>query len=600
METSSTSSSSYQVEIDPARHELKFQWRLQGEAALDTVRVEIPTWVPGDYTFMQLARDLFEVRAFDNATQAPLALERDGWQAWVLKGGTGDITLTWRAYAYEPELGEPSGIIDSSYGIMMGARYLHCPQHLGPCEVTYTLPQAWEGTIHHPSGAQHVEQTTWRYPSYELLLDTPVVMGKTDIISRQVCGTPFYFVFVDRGVGFEQEVDQFVDAVAQTAAGFFEIFGAFPFEDYSFVLSLNPNADWGLEHLSSSMCGLGPEVFTDPDAWATGVRVCAHELFHAWNVRRLRPAPLGQLAGALSTGSFTQGLWMAEGFTRYYEFLSCARAGVYTLDQFFSSVVGYVERLSARPAYERVSATESSLKTYLTHSPDYPGRVNTCIDYYDKGMLIAFSLDALLRLEASSSLDEAFSDFYERFVGFGPEQPGYTTAQAVAFFSERLPEHASWIEAIVNDPGGLNVPELLERLGLSPKRGLTHRLGLMFNEVGSSTIYDVLDDSPAGRAGVAPGDVILGINGFAFTPSALTWAAQHKLPVTLLIARGHLHLSFELTPAPNQRIEALMWTGDEAAMQRLNAWLQSDEALTPGQLLSVSFYENFHGVETIL
>src|SRR5690606_24970521 len=144
----------------------------------------------------------------------------------------------------------------------------------------------------------------------------------------------------------------------------------------------------------------------DQGQFATGIRVCAHELFHAWNVRRLRPAPLGQLAHHLEDGSFTEGSWLAEGFTRYYELLLSARVGAYNPDPFFSAVAGYDHHLSAQPAYQRVSATDSSLATYLNHAK-YPGRVNNSIDYYDKGMLIAFALDVQLR-GRGQSLDSAF------------------------------------------------------------------------------------------------------------------------------------------------------------------------------------------------
>jgi hypothetical protein len=234
-------------------------------------------------------------------------------------------------------------------------------------------------------------------------------MGNYDRYERVVAGTPFYFVFVDHGVGFEAKVQGFVDQLAAIAKVYHRMFRSFPFEDYTFVMSLNPQASWGLEHLTSTMCGLGPDIFTDPDQYAIGVRVCAHELFHAWNVRRLRPSPLLQVAEQLTSGSFTEGLWIAEGFTRYYEFLSCTRIGVYSPDQFFSAVVGYLEHLRVVPAYERVSGVDSSLTTYLNHSPKYSGRPANCIDYYDKGMLIAFDIDATLRLGSSEqSLDHAF------------------------------------------------------------------------------------------------------------------------------------------------------------------------------------------------
>jgi predicted metalloprotease with PDZ domain len=143
-------------------------------------------------------------------------------------------------------------LVDDRFAVILGARYLFAPAHVGACEVHYRLPEGWQ--VHHPSGARRLgPEAAWEYPSYEILLDTPVVFGRFDTLRRDVSGTPFYFVFLDRAVGFESESGRFADAVARVVEAFHGIFGAFPFDDYTFVLSLNPNNDWGLEHLTSTM-----------------------------------------------------------------------------------------------------------------------------------------------------------------------------------------------------------------------------------------------------------------------------------------------------------------------------------------------------------
>lgn len=591
----------YEVTVQPERHELAIRMRLTGPVAVGTILLEIPTWVPGDYSFAPLCRDLFDLNATDTRTGALLDISRDGWQAFHIHGGSGDVTISYRAWAYANELGEPSGILDNRYAVLLGTRYLHSPAHLGACTVRYALPQAWQGRVHHPSGAASAGADSWRYPSYEILLDTPVVMGDFILYERAVAGTPFYFAFVDGGVGFESEAPKFVDRVAAVAADFLGIFGTFPFEDYTFVLSLNPNNEWGLEHLTSTMCGLSPDVFVDQDQNSIGVRVCAHELFHAWNVRRLRPAPLKQLAHALTTGSFSAGLWMAEGFTRYYEFLSCTRTGVYDVQQFFSNIVGYLEHLRSTPAYERVSGADSSLATYLNHSPKYPGRPNNCIDYYDKGMLIAFGVDATLRLGSSrQTLDAAFRGFYEQYVDGGPDYPGYTNDDAIAYFEAQRPGLGALIAAAVDRSGGLTTEALLEQLGFTVQHDTIYQLGLMFLNDNAPAINNVLDDTPAGNSGLAPDDIITAINGYDYTQAGLAWAASRTVPVTMEILRGHQRLTFAITPAPRRKIAALVWNGTGLQAERLHTWLKTPFAPSAGQVFKVDFYENFHGIETVM
>lgn len=592
------SSSRYQVTVCPNRLELQFRWFLQGPAATGRIRAEIPTWVPGDYDFAPFARDVFDLRAL-TAEGHELSVSRDGWQAWIIDGGEGDVQLSWRVYGYDPDFAEPSGIVDHTYAIVLGARFLHTRAWLGPCTVNYQLPESWHGTLHHPSGAQHVDGNTWEYPSFEILLDTPVAMGDLRVVSRDLNGTPFHFVFVDSAVGFDATVERFVADVLAVANTFHGMFGKFPFEDYSFVLSFNPQAEWGLEHLSSSMCGLGPDVFTDPDQYATGVRVCAHELFHAWNVRRLRPDPLGELATHLASGSFTEGLWVAEGFTRYYEFLSCTRAKVYTPQQFISAVTGYHSHLSAIPAYSRVTAIDSSKASYLNHDPKYPGRCNNAIDYYDKGMLIAFGLDVRLR-QAGDSLDVAFAEFYETFQGYGLGHPGYASEQVFDFFERRLAGLGGILRHETKHTAQLNTIALLASLGFAPEHEAGHRLGLMFLDDGEPTIYNVLDDSPAGGSGIAPGDTITSVNGFTYTHAGLMWAANRSESVELRVTRGQRQLCFRIVPAAHKSLKSWHWYGSAEQEALLDHWLGLPLSLKQGQCFPLDFYDNFHGIETIV
>ncbi|MBS0126878.1 hypothetical protein [Thetidibacter halocola] len=601
--TPTPNTAAYTVDIDPLALELSVTLRLTGDFVCDGMQLVVPGWVPGDYDFEPYARDLFDVTARDPATDAPLTVTRDGWNGFRIHGANKDVDIRYRAFAYETDFGDAMGLVDSDYAVLMGARYLFCPDYVGACAVTYGgLPDHW--TIHHPSGAtRDGTSLCWRYPSFEILLDTPVVIGALTIRERTIRKVPFYFAFVDKGVGFAARVDAFVDQLTVAVEAIHDVFGLFPFEDYTFVLSLNPQADWGLEHLTSNMSGLGPDVFVDDDKFANGIRVCAHELFHAWNVRRLRPAPLGQLSHHLTSGSFTEGLWMAEGFTRYYEFLISTRARAYTPDQFFSAVLGYYRHLTQQPAYARVAATDSSRATYLNHAK-YPGRVNNSIDYYDKGMLIAFALDTRLRTGSSEwTLDMAFRDFYLEFFGTGSkvasDYVGYTTQEVVAFFNRIEAGLGDWVGALVNEPGQLATPDEFTTLGLQPVYEDTHHLGIFFLNDGAPTIYGVADDMPA-AAGLAPGDVIEAVNGFAYTPAALAWAASAPEDVTLTVRRGHRVLDFSMTPRPGRKITGLTWTGDAAQADLISRWLGTDFAPAQGQQFPVSFYENFHGIESMV
>ena len=584
---------SYQVTVDPNLHQIRVLMTVDNAPDAPELTVESPTWVPGDYSFAAFGRDIFDVRATGSADET-LAVRRHGWQGYrIEQPRSGTMQITYTASCISTAFSEACGILDDRNGVLLGTRYLRVPAHTGRCTVSYRLPRGWK--IHHPSGAVHIDDTTWQYPSYEVLLDTPVVIGDFDDILSEVSGVTFHHVFLDRPAGFETRSREFVDRVARIAEGFRTMFGTFPFADYTFVYSADPTAQWGLEHLTSTMVGLDPAVFTDQTQWGTGVRTCAHELFHAWNVRRLRPAPLGDLD--LERGSFTDGLWIAEGFTRYYEFLSCTRAEVYTPEQFFSAVVNYYTHLVALPAYKRVSAVDASLASFLNHDDKYAGKVNDAVDYYDQGMVIAFCLDVLLRGTADSSLDKAFAEFYHAHAEKGP---GYTLRQLRDFLESLYAGLGDEILREAGEPAGLRLVPRLEELGFTVEDTTSPYLGLVLKDGTGPAIYGVLDDAPAGAAGLAPDDVITSVNGRPFDLPTLLWLRDNSAEVTLSVLRGYRQRTYPVNTGRRTHIGSLSWSGTAEQAKAISDWLGRPFAPTAGQDIPLDFYENFHGVLTVI
>ncbi|MEO6577163.1 MAG: hypothetical protein ABIP89_25165, partial [Polyangiaceae bacterium] len=376
----------------PEKHEVVVELTIEGLSPSTPLDLVVPTWVPGAYGFMKYGRDVFEVRARDAKTGASLPIERRGWSGFRIEKPSASVVVEHRASAADSAWGELVGIIQSESAVLLATHFFCSPDYEGPCRVDYALPEGWG--LHHPSGARALGPRSFEYPSFAVLLDTPVIAGKFKLETRTSDSVKFHHVFMDDAVGFEAECASFVDSVMKIAEAARAIFGSYPFEDYTFIYSSDPRAHWGLEHANSTMLGVGPNVFIDPEARLSAIRVAGHEILHAWNVCRLRPKALSE--PDLAHGSFPDGLWVSEGFTRYYEFLLAVRAREMTPARLLSNVVNYFKHLSAIPAYARVSAKDSSITTFLNHNR-YPGSVNNTIDYYDKGMLIAFDMDIAFR-----------------------------------------------------------------------------------------------------------------------------------------------------------------------------------------------------------
>jgi len=583
----------YLVRVLPERHQLDVQLTLDG-AGRGPLRVMTPTWVPGAYGFMKYGRDLFDVKAVDLASQAELPMVRDGWSGVRIEA-RGPVAVRFKVVAADPAWGELVGFVGSDQALLLGTHLLHAPSLPGPCRVEYELPEGWP--MHHPSGAKRVAERAFEYPSYAALLDTPVALGQFERRTRVLGGTPFHFVFFDRALGFDARVEAFLDALSRVAEGCRDVFGAFPFEDYTFFFTFDPQARWGLEHADATTIALDEDTFVDEECWARGLRVAAHELFHAWNVCRLKPAPLGR--PDFDRGSFPDALWVSEGVTRYYEFLLLARAGAIAPQAFFSNVVNYWRQLSSHPAAGRVSLADSSRATFLNHNR-YPGSVNATIDYYDAGMLVAFDLDVALRTAAAraDSLDAAFAAFYREHAGKGD---GFTHAQAAAFFDSRLPGLGARLDRRVLEAGTLSVVEALRKLGFEPVTGQRRVLGVVMAEKAPAEIANVLDDSPAGRSGLAPTDVVERVNGFPFRPKALAWAVENEPRVELRVRRGARALTFSAAPEPREQILELRWQGTEAQAEAVRGWLgQPGFRPAPGERFALAAFENFHGIQKVV
>jgi predicted metalloprotease with PDZ domain len=477
--------------------------------------------------------------------------------------------------------------------MLLATRYLFAPELAGPCTVEYLLPAGWG--LHHPAGARALGATSFEYPSFAALLDTPVVAGRFDARSRTNSRTAFHFIFLDRCVGFDAEVERFADDLMKIAEECRAAFGAFPFDGYSFVFTFNPLAHWGLEHANATTIALPELAFIDPAERAKALRVCAHELFHAWNVCRLKPRPLG--APDFDRGSFPEALWVSEGLTRYYEFVLCARAGVYAPAAVVSNLVNYFRQLAAMPAYARVSLLDSSRATFLNHNK-FPGSVNTTIDYYDKGMLVAFDLDVALRTaQRPTTLDATFAAFYGQKAGQGD---GFSHEEAVQALSAGDRAIAAALRKATEEPAGLSTVASLEKLGFRVRWEESPFLGIVMAETGAA-VANLPDDGPAGRSGLAAGDEILRVNGFPYAHKALTWMVAHEKRLRLEVKRGHQTFAFEIAPELRRRIAGLTWEGNPAQRERVRAWLGGAEFTPqPGEAIPLSAYDNFHGIQTAL
>ncbi len=145
----------YHVEVDPMTLQLDVSVEMSGDFVREGMTACVPHWVAGDYSFKTYARDVFELSVSDPRSGAGVAVRRRGLADYQLSPHRSAVTLRYRAFCCEPDLGDAMGLVDCDDAILLGTRYLYPPEHLGACSVdSRALPRGWR--IHHPAGAQRM------------------------------------------------------------------------------------------------------------------------------------------------------------------------------------------------------------------------------------------------------------------------------------------------------------------------------------------------------------------------------------------------------------------------------------------------------------
>lgn len=348
-------------------------------------------------------------------------------------------------------------------------------------------------------------------------MDSPIHSGKVDSATFTVGKAPVKIVFAGEGRYDKKRVAADVEKIVRAGV---DVFGGvekgIPYKDYTFIYHLRPGARGGLEHLNSTVIGHDPWGFEDEDRYQRFLSVTAHEFFHLWNVKRIRPAVLGPFA--YDKEVHTSMLWFSEGFTSYYAWLMLARSGLADEDRTLARLAKNIGELQQKPGRKEISVEQSSWETW---SPP-EDRGNSYYSYYTKGMLIGALLDLQLRASTGgkASTDTVYQELWRRFLddgkGLSPQQleqvfvdqagtGGEEVRKMFADYVRGLEEldydkylgHAGYeLRVREKNPGGYLCAGIAE-----PGRERLARLDR------------VEKGSPADRAGLATGDVLVAIDG---------------------------------------------------------------------------------------
>jgi predicted metalloprotease with PDZ domain len=502
--------------------------------------VKMPAW-NATYLMRDFAERVEDVRA--SAAGKPLPVWALTGYSWRITG-SGTIQIRYRVYWNST--GPFSSQLDNQQAFINFADILfYAPsRRQDTSEVEFTgVPAGWRIAVELPKAAQCPAQACYVAGNYDLLVDAPAEAGKFTEF-RFVENGAHLRVVMDAmgGAKWNQaQLEEWLRKIVKYETGMMRVV---PFKQYLFIYHIGPGAGGGgMEHSNGTAIAV-PEFSEIP-------AITAHEFFHLWNVKRIRPQSLTPYD--YEHPMWTRSLWFAEGVTSTYAAYTMVRTGLWAPEQYYAHLGQLITALESRPARRWQSVEESSLDTWYGKYPFY-NRPERSISYYNKGELVGVLLDIRIRQVTGNqkSLNSVMRYMYAQYPA-----------------KHRFYDGTAAIEAAVNHVAGRDLDGFFQRYVAGtapiPWNKMLGRAGLDVTSKtmqvadpgfrwrstagGAAVVTEVTPGGPAAKAGLEVGDVVISSEGVPLPPYAPFWIRQERpgATVELQVARNGRVMTMPLT-----------------------------------------------------
>jgi len=591
--------------------------RLENPARSQCVRM--PSWIPGSYLLREFARHIVGIRA--ESRGRPVVIEQADKSSWWCRGAEDDLVVTAEIHALD--LSVRGAFLDFRRGFFNGTSLFLMPQdrEREPVELELERPSdprcaEWRvATAMRPVAVDERGFGRYRADDYDELIDHPFEISAFEEVGFDAGGVPHRLVVAGR---FDSDLERVAADLKQLCETQIDFFGRPPpFDRYYFLCVATGGGYGGLEHRASSSLMFDrddlPRIGEPgiPPAYQRFLALASHEYFHAWHVKRTKPAAF--MPYRLERRNHTRLLWVFEGITSYYQELFLLRSGLVGREAFLTRLAQALTRVYRTPGRHRQSLADASFNAWdILYKPE-PNLPNASISYYAKGALVALALDLELRRRGNVSLDDVVRELWRRYGerGVGVPEDGFESLAAEVsgidltdFFAravrgtEDLPLEELFASVGIGfelrpqtgpgDRGGLLRPSpgAASETGQAPTSaapagepplglGITYRS----RPDGGLELTAVLDDGPAQRAGLEPGDVLIAVDRLKVDSRNLEarlarFEDGERVSATVFRGDELLELGLVLAAAPRDTCWLqLLDDADRDAEARRDAWL---------------------------
>ena len=540
------------------------------------IEVKMPVWTPGSYLVREFSKNVNLVKAFTKDGKA-LKVSKKSKNAWLIDAGNEkNIQVKYEVYSFEVSVRTP--FLDLSHGFVSGSGvFMYVEKAKNQAGSVTVFPHESFKRI---STSLPLDQTAkgagqrFTFENYDQLVDCPMEIGNQEIFEFSAAGVLHTVaMYGDANYNVEQlkkDMPKIVEA--ETA-----VIGKNPNKTYTFIVHNVVDGQGGLEHMNSTVLSVNRWTYAGKQ-YVDFLNLVAHEYFHLWNVKRIRPIELGPFN--YDEENYTTLLWVMEGFTSYYDELILRRTGFYTEEEFLAKLQSSINYVEGSPGSRVQPVAHASFDAWVKAYRPNENSSNTSMTYYSRGSVLASVIDAMIVADSDGKkcLDHFMQQLYTTY--YEGLKRGFSEAEFKAELSKFVGKNMDDFFAKYVDgteiipykdfygPVGLNVQDVTTN---NPSFGASVR-----EEGGKVIVKSVRFGSSAEEAGISVGDEIVGCNAYRVDQSmfeGMMSGMGNMETCDLLIAREEKLFSVHVTIRPYKKPQFLL-TKSTSNEKRLHYWLR--------------------------
>ena len=531
---------------EPQAHYVDIEMEISGNKK-ELVEIKMPVWTPGSYLIREFAKNVEDLKATGNSG-SNLPVKKINKNTWQINTGKGDkFKVNYRVYAFEVSV--RTSFVDASHAFLSTTGIFMYPTGgiNQPSTITINPVKGWNKIS---TGLESVgsKANTFYAPDFDVLYDSPIEIGTQDVFEFTAAGVKHEVAMVGGGNYDKERLKKDMAKVVEEET---RIFGENPNKRYVFIVHNYSSGGGGLEHLNSTVLGASRLGYSNENTYKSFLSLVAHEYFHLWNVKRLRPIALGPFD--YDTENYTTNLWIAEGFTAYYDNLIIRRANFHSPERYLDVVAKEINLVENQPGNRVQSVSEASFDAWIKQYRPNENSKNSGISYYNKGALVALAMDLEIinATKGENSLDNLMKAMYDEF--YKKQGRGYTDAEFKTMAEKIAGKSFDKIYSdYVNGTKAIDYEQILGYAGLSLDNTADGKnepfLGVTTSgNNGKITISNISRNSAAWAGGLNVNDEILGIDGYRVTDLDRIIAQKNVGDkITVLVSRDGILRNIEL------------------------------------------------------